>query len=124
MCKKIFYSLLWVIILWIGNYISAVEVVIPWSTLADPDMPGTSTIVNVPWSHSYLDVIALVNRYLWFAIWFVCFLFMIWNGYKLILARGDAAEMKKASNALVWCWVWIAVCFLAYVIVKFAINLF
>ncbi len=124
MYRQISYSLLWIVILWMGSITSAVETFIPGSTAANPDVPGESTIEGFKWEYSYIDVIAFVNRYLRYAIWLVCFLFMIWNGYKLIMARGDQAQMKKATKALIGSAVGIAVCLLAYVIVKFAVNLF
>lgn len=75
-------------------------------------------------SRSILDMISLVNDYLWFAIWFVCFLFMIWNWYKLITASWDEKAMGSATKALLWSGIWIAICLLAYIIVNIAINLF
>ena len=75
-------------------------------------------------SNSILDIISLVNKYLWFAIWFFCFLFMIWNGYKLITANGDEKAMKSAKDGLLWSWIWLAICFLAYIIVNLAVKLF
>lgn len=80
--------------------------------------------VQVDGSYSVLDIISLVNDYLWFAVWFVCFLFMIINGYKLITANWDEGQTKKATKALLWSVVWIAVCLLAYIIVNLAVKLF
>lgn len=75
-------------------------------------------------SISILGLISLINNYLWFAIWFFCFLFMIWNWYKLISANGDEKVMSSARKALLWSGIWIAVCLLSYIIVKIAVNLF
>jgi len=73
---------------------------------------------------SVVDVISLVNNYLWFAIWFFCFIFMIWNWYKLIIANWDDKAMSSAKTALIWSGIWLAICLLAYIIVNLAINLF
>ena len=86
------------------------------------DNPGGWTYIN--WDYSILDVINLVNNYLWFAVWFVCFLFMVINGYKLISANGDEKQTKAATSALIWAVVWIVICLLAYIIVNLAVNLF
>lgn len=75
-------------------------------------------------SRSVLDIISLVNDYLWFAVWFFCFVFMIWNGYKLITANWDEKAMEAAKNGLVWSGIWLAICLLAYIIVNIAVKLF
>ncbi|MBR7036752.1 hypothetical protein IKI14_02550 [bacterium] len=51
-------------------------------------------------TRSIFDVIKLVNSYIRFAVGFVCFLFMIINGYKLITANGDEKQTKAATSAL------------------------
>ena len=75
-------------------------------------------------SRSILDIISMVNSYLWFAIWFCCFLFMIWNGFKLISANWDEKSMDSAKKSLLWSGIWIAICLLAYIIVNLAVRLF
>lgn len=75
-------------------------------------------------SHSILDMISVINSYLWFAIWFCCFVFMIWNWFKLITAAWDDKAMWSAKKALLWSGIGIAVCLLAYVIVNLAVRLF
>lgn len=80
--------------------------------------------VQIEGQRSIYNIISLVNKYLWFAIWFVCFAFMVWNGYQLIMARGDEKQMKSATDALIGCAVWLVVCILAHIIVNIAIRLF
>ena len=83
---------------------------------------GTTTAV---YGHrSILNTISMVNSYIWFFIWFFCFVFMIWNGYKLITGNGDEKAMKSAKTALLWSFIWLAICILAYIIVNIAVNLF
>ena len=77
---------------------------------------------HIYWGRSVFDMINFVNSYLRFAIWFVCFLFMIINGYKLITAHGDEKQTKEATSALMKSIIWIAVCLLAYINV--AVKLF
>ena len=84
----------------------------------------TYSYTQVDGSRSILDMISFVNNYLWFAVWFVCFLFMIVNGYKLITANWDEGETKKATKALLWSIIWITICLLAYIIVNLAVKLF
>lgn len=73
---------------------------------------------------SILDLISLVNSYIWFAIGFFCFVFMIWNWYKLIMANWDSKSMDSAKKALLWSAIWLAICLLAYIIVNLAVKLF
>lgn len=73
-------------------------------------------------SRSILDIISFVNSYLWFVVWFVCFLFMIWNGYQLIINNWD--EKQSPMKWLLWSIIWIVICLLAYIIVNLAVKLF
>ena len=86
------------------------------------DNPGGWTWISG--DYSILDVINLINSYLRFAVWFVCFLFMIINGYKLITAHGDEKQTKAAIKWLLWAVIWIVICLLAYIIVNLAVKLF
>ena len=89
---------------------------------SDPDIPNRPS--HVMGSRSIFDIISVVNWYLWFIIWLCCFWFMIWNGYQLIMARGDEKQMKSATTALTWSAVGLVVCILAYIIVNIAVKLF
>ena len=75
-------------------------------------------------TRSIFDIISLVNSYLWFAIWFVCFLFMIINGYKLIINNWDEKQTSTATSWLLKSIIWIIICLLAYVIVNLAVKIF
>jgi hypothetical protein len=79
---------------------------------------------RIEWNRSIFSTISLLNNYLWFAIGAVCFWFMIWNGYQLIMARGDQKQMDAATKALIWCAVGLVVCILARIIVNLAVKLF
>lgn len=79
---------------------------------------------EVKWDYSIFNMINVVNSYLWFSVWLVCFLFMIINGFKLIMARGDEKRTKSAIKSLWKAVVGIAICLLAYIIVNLAVKLF
>lgn len=79
---------------------------------------------QVEGKRSILDMISLVNEYLWFTVWLCCFLFMIYNGFQLITAQGDKQQSGKAINWLKWSVIWIVICLLAYIIVNLAVKLF
>ena len=106
------------------TFINSANAVNLWTIKWKPgwDLDNKWTTVNG--THSVFDVINLVNSYIRFAIGFVCFLFMIINGYKLITANGDEKQTKAATSALIWAAVWIVICLLAYIIVNVAVKLF
>lgn len=121
--KKYKLITLWTTILL--GLVSTTNAVSVWTLkwkIWDDDVSQEMT--QIDWNYSFLDIISVVNNYLWFAIWFLCFLFMIWNGFQLIMARGNEKDMEAAKNALIWCGIGLVVCFLAYIIVNIAINLF
>ena len=71
-----------------------------------------------------LNTISFINEYLWFTIWFLCFIFLIYNGIKIISARGNNEIFKKARGGLVWSGIGIAICILSYSFVRVIVNLF
>lgn len=86
------------------------------------DNPGDgSWIIG---DYSVMDVIKLVNSYLRFGVGFVCFLFMVINGYKLITAHGDEKVVKEATGALWKSILWVVICILSYILVNLAVKLF
>lgn len=121
--RKYIFTTLWTNILL--GFISTVDAVTVWTMRWRPwDVDVYLEPTQIEWSRSFLDIIWVVNSYLRFAIWFVCFLFMVWNGFQLIMSRGNEKDMKAAKDALIWCGIWLASCILAYIIVNIAINLF
>ncbi len=120
--KKLFWILLsWLMVFWCGANASAVTLrTLKWALNGDIDNDPT----QIEWQRSILNIISLVNNYLWFIIGLACFWFMVWNGYQLIMARGDEKQMKSATNALIWCAVGLTVCILAHIIVNIAVKLF
>lgn len=112
----------------IFSFLSVFFSITNWVTLRTIKWPIWSDFNQDPTiiegNRSIFNTISLVNDYLWFAIWLACFWFMIWNGYQLIMARGDEKQMKTATNSITWCAVWIVVCVLARIIVNLAVKLF
>ena len=118
-----------IVIVWIFTslfllFLSSTNAVTLWTLRWQTGGDFSQKSVEIQGQRSIYSTIALVNKYLWFAIWFVCFVFMVWNGYQLIMARGDEKQMKSATNALIGCAVWLTVCILAHIIVNVAVKLF
>lgn len=121
--KKTVISLGISLLIYLLSFSEAVTIrTLKWKYGSNPDVSQEAT--QIEWSRSILDIIWLVNSYLRFIIGFVCFLFMIWNGYQLIMARWDEKQMKSATNAITGSAIWLGVCLLAYIIVNIALRLF
>jgi hypothetical protein len=113
---------LWIILL--SVFMPRVFAVTAWTLKWRLGSDAKVSMTQIDWSRSIFNIISFVNGYLRFAIWFVCFLFMVVNGYKLITARGDEKPTSAATNALWQSVIWIAICLLAYIIVNVAVRLF
>ena len=119
--KKVIWMLLPCLLIFLSNVNSLTIYTFKWVIWGDIDSNDPPMI---EWQRSIFNIISLVNKYLWFTIGLACFWFMIWNGYQLIMARGDEKQMKSATNALIGCAVWLTVCILAHIIVNLAVKLF
>lgn len=104
-----------------GNSVNWVTIKTIKKNLQDKDIPSLGQEIS---DYSILGVIEIVNNYLWLAIGFFCFLFMIINWYKLISAHWDEKKVKAATGGLIWSVVWIVVCLSAYLIVNVVLKMF
>lgn len=110
------------LILSMNKVVQGVSVFLPRKWSATDYNPENKQ--QIDGNYSLLDIIKFINDYLWFAIWFVCFLFIVINGIKLIISRGEEKETQSAMKALLGCVVWIVICLSAYIIVNVTIRLF
>lgn len=110
----------------VSAVVDAVSLFIPgkWPAGHSSDYNPPKEIIQRDGNYSLLDIIKFVNSYLWLTIWFVCFLFLVINGIKLIVSRWDEQETSKALKSLIWCVIWILICVSAYIIVNVAVRLF
>ena len=115
---------IWLFIISLFTLLSKVEAVRLWTLKWNIwwDIPDEWTLVTG--QRSVFDMIKVVNSYIRFGVGFVCFLFMIINGYKLITANWDSKQTEAATSALIKSIIWVAVCLLAYIIVNLAVKLF
>lgn len=117
-------KLIWLWIITLLTFISNVNAVIMRTFRWNVGSEVSNTPTQVDGSRSIFDMIKVVNKYLRFGVWFVCFLFMVINGYKLITAHGEENQTKNATKALLKSLIWIAICLLAYIIVNLAVKIF
>ena len=117
-------KLIWVWIITFITLLSKANAVILRTLRGNIGSEFSQEPTQIRGQRSILDLIKFVNSYIWFGIWFVCFLFMVINGYKLRTAHGDEKKTKEATSALWKSIIWIAICLLAYIIVNLAVKLF
>lgn len=110
------------IVTFIASVVSAdgITVVVPEGNLRDVNIDSTRIDGN---PDKVLNTISFVNEYLWFLIGFLCFIFLIYNGVKLVAARGDKEDMKKATKGLTGSAIGIAICSISYAFVRVIVNL-
>jgi glucokinase len=75
-------------------------------------------------SDSYLNVINIVNDYLWFALAAVCVGTLVYAGIRLMTARWDKAKMQQANRALVGMVIGLGIAYFSYTIVRIIANWF
>lgn len=67
--------------------------------------------------------IQLINQYIRFSLAVVCFIVLVYGGYKLITAAGDAAKLGEATAILTNAGIGILIAILSYSVVRVIINL-
>ncbi|MDR0860053.1 MAG: pilin [Candidatus Peribacteria bacterium] len=98
-----------------------ITVILPKGNNYDVNIDNVSVEGN---PDTVLNTISFVNDYLWFIIGFLCFIFLVFNGIKLVIARGDKEDMKKAMKGITGSGIGIAICFVSYALVRVITNLF
>ena len=86
--------------------------------------------LNITWmtqietdESTIFDVIQIINTYLWFSIWLVCFVVLIISWFNLITAQWDATKTKKANTMISGAIIWLIICILSYATIRLLINL-
>lgn len=117
-------------IVWICGMFVFVPVVM-WDglTLMIPT-PSWQEDINIQWSTSIntdrtelVDVINIVNKYLWFSLWLIAMIIFVYAGIKLIVSW-KSEEFKKSNTMLLGAGIAIVVSMLSYTLINLLINLF
>lgn len=91
----------------------------------NPDLQNATKTAAVYGDENDINTLVnTANEYLRFTLWVVAMAVLVIAGYKLITARWDEKEMKKANNIIIWLVVWILIAIFAYLIVRVVANLF
>ncbi len=72
----------------------------------------------------WIEMIDIVNFYLWFFVWVVAMWVVVYWGYMLISSKGSEEELKKANKLLTYWLIWILIALSSFVIVRLVVNLF
>lgn len=90
-------------------------------------IPGLSDIFKanpVPQFKTLGDFLSgLLNIIFYIAI-FLAFYFLVWGAFQYMMAQGKKEELGKARSRISWALVGLMVVFLAYLIAKFAFEIF
>jgi hypothetical protein len=92
--------------------------------------PSWQEDLNIGWSTSIstdrtelIDVINIVNKYLWFSLWLIAMAIFVYAGI-LLIVWWKKDNFDKANKMLLGAWVAIVISMLSYTIVSLLINLF
>jgi len=70
------------------------------------------------------SIINLFNKYLWFILGVVAMAAIVITGIKLVTAKWDEGEMKKATKVFLGTVVGVLIAIFSYLIVKVVTNIF
>lgn len=93
------------------------------------DLPGGNTIPQPDelTKKGFIDLASfispLINILLYIAV-FLAFYFLVWGAFAYLMAQGKKEELAKARARISWALVGLIVVFLAFVIAKYASEIF
>ncbi|HNG97796.1 MAG TPA: hypothetical protein PLW93_05980 [Candidatus Absconditabacterales bacterium] len=113
------------LLLWCISYLPsyAVTVEVPGDNITTRDTSIPSSTIQGD-SEDIINLIKLINEYLWFSIASVCLAVAIYAGYQIIMSGGDKAKMQKGNDTLVGALIGIFISLFSYVLMRLVVNLF
>jgi beta-lactamase regulating signal transducer with metallopeptidase domain len=75
-------------------------------------------------SKAYLNIINIINDYLWFWLAAVCVGVLVYVGIKLMTAQWDKTKMQETNRALVGIIIGLALAYFSYTIIRMIANWF
>lgn len=92
-------------------------------------LPGTGNTIPAPsgLSPTFTDLGSLITPLLniiFYLAAFFTFYWLVWGAFQYILAQGKKEELAKAKAKITWAMIGLIVIFLAYIIAKFASEIF
>lgn len=71
-----------------------------------------------------LELINIVNDYLWFFLWGICMWVLMWWWFRLIVSEWESAEFKQANKMVIYSLAGIVLSISSYYAVQIILNLF
>jgi len=103
--------------------IFAIKVAVPdWDWESDVIVPPGEEIIETSEKHIF-DIIQIINKYLWFSIWWICMVLLIFAGIRLISANWNEEVIKKTNNLLTGALIGLAISILSWAAVRLLINI-
>ncbi len=125
MIQKILFSQCLCFVLLLSNVFSAFSLKVRIPRENEIDIVAKNEIITRSGSsESFINIVRLINSYLWFFTAAICMAVIIYAWFLMITARWDDAQVKKWINILVYAWIGIAVSLMAYAIVNVIVNFF
>ena len=95
-----------------------------WSYVTDYNVIWTSEGWDAEGSTPRLieTVKTAVNRVLWI-LWLIALILCLWWGFQMLIAAGDDAKVKTWTKVLKHAAIWLAVIWLAWILVSFIFRL-
>lgn len=100
-----------------------------WLVLQIPPTQGQKDIIETGPSQVQTDestlfqIIQIINKYLWFIIWWVAMIIFVVAGFKLISSGADPAKTSAANKMLIGSMIAILLAIFSYALVRILINL-
>jgi len=110
--KNTFYTLVWLILLWLSN-VNAINVKATQATTTWDNATGG-------W------FIATINSLLWYLTWLlylIAIIYTLWGWFQILTAGWDEEKVKKWKTTLIQAVLGLFVIFLASTLVNWIINL-
>lgn len=117
--KKVLFSLWSIGLVWLGIYGVANAEIIE----QDPTICVGNECIQKEWSRELIDVaINFINRVLWI-LWVIALAICLRWGFQMVTASWDENKYKKWYTVLKQAWIWLAVIWLSWIIVRLVLWL-
>ncbi|WP_213348355.1 hypothetical protein [Candidatus Vampirococcus lugosii] len=118
--KKILFIIIYLLLFLSKSF--SVDIAVP--SVDSSDVGGGSTESISGDKNFWIELIDVINAYLWFFIGVVSMAMLLYGGYSLIYSKGDEEEFRRANRILYYGGIGIFVSLLSYVGISLLVNLF
>lgn len=90
-------------------------------------LPGFNNVIDSPVKGKFTDLGSLLSGLLnivFYAGMVIAFAWLVWGAFQYLMAQGKKEELAKARARITWAIIGLIIIFLAYLIAKFAAEIF